>query len=125
MKSLHALSKKLNNLGLSYVRKADLISKYICAGPELTRQMNVYFGIKNPVSPVRKKPKAAPMPKKKTIKRKKQTKKIKKSSGPYSETNKQTYRGSNASLFDHRARPTPDLHLDADKLLDKEYFKNS
>ncbi len=118
MKSPAKLSKKLNRLNLSYARKADLMAKYINANSQLAREMNNYFGIKDP----------APRKKIKTKKKAVQKRKIvnKRNSVPqYSKTNKQSYRGSNASVFDHKARPTPDLHLEADNLLDKDYFKNA
>ena len=53
MKSISRLTKRLNQLNLSYARKADLISKYKKADPILTKEMNEYFGIK--AAPPRKK----------------------------------------------------------------------
>ena len=133
MKSISRLTKRLNQLNLSYARKADLISKYKKADPILTKEMNEYFGIK--AAPPRKKAfKKNIIKKRKLVTRPRtspQKKNEYKSSSKqktihqYSKTNKQTYRGSHASVFDHKARPTPDLHLEADKLLDKEYLKNS
>jgi len=96
MTSLDQLREILNNLNIGSARKADLINKYKKAGPIVKKEMNEYFGIK---------------------------------SAERSESNNKpdskAYYGSNARNIDHKARPTPDLHLESDKTLDNEYFKNS
>ena len=115
MKSVETLKQKLNKLNLSEARKADLIVKYIKADAKLTKRMNDYFGIRT----VQKRKKAKTKKKPHSNKRSANREPIIQSS----KTSNQPYRGSHARIFDHRARPEPDLHIEADKQLDKEYFK--
>lgn len=105
MKSLDQLRKILNELELGEARKADLINKYKKADSSLRNEMQEYFGIKATEE-------EAP-----NIKHTE--------NNNYNKPDSKAYYGSNARNFDHRARPTPDLHLESDKALDNEYFKNS
>ena len=102
MKTLDQLRKTLDDLNLGTARKADLINKYKEAGSTLRKEMQEYFGIKSNEDAI--------------------------SNNKNTSNNKpddKAYYGSNARNLDHRARPTSDLHLEADQALDDEYFKNS
>ena len=98
MKSLDKLRQILNDLNLSDARKADLVNKYKNASVALRTEMNKFFSIKNTEESPSKN---------------------------HNKPDSKAYYGSNARNIDHRARPTPDLHLEADKSLENEYFKNS
>ena len=114
MKFVEQLTQKLEELNLSDERKNDLISKYMLADQTLEREMNEYFHLRK--SPAKKKAKAS---NKKALISKRQNPKAQ-----YVDR-QGSYRGSNACIIDHRARPTTDVHSNSDRELDKEYFKNS